>query len=97
MANPHLIEIPIAQLRPYPGNARTRTTQHIRQIADSFETFEFLNPVLIDANNNIVAGVGRVEAADLLGWQAVPTLLITDLTKAQLRAYRIADNRLEFG
>lgn len=94
MANRSVLETPIAQLRPYPGNARTHSNEQIRQIADSIEAFGFWNPVLIDVNYEIVAGVGRVGAAGLLGWETVPTLLVTDLTQAQLRAYRITDNRL---
>ncbi len=94
MADPHLIDIPIAQLRPYAGNGRTHSSEQIRQIADSIEAFGFRNPVLIDSDYGIVSGHGRVKGADLLGWETVPTLSITDLTQAKLRAYRIADNRL---
>jgi DNA modification methylase len=92
--NNHITQVPIAQLRPCAANARTHSPKQIQQIADSIEAFGFVNPVLIGAGNGIVAGHGRVEAAKLLGWERVPVLRITDLTEDQIRAYRIADNRL---
>jgi DNA modification methylase len=81
-------------LRPHPRNARTHSKRQIRQIADSIRTFGFTNPVLIDAHNTIIAGHGRVEAAKLLGLDAVPTVRLEHLTDDQIRAYVIADNRL---
>jgi 16S rRNA G966 N2-methylase RsmD len=86
--------VPISSLNPYPNNARTHTKRQIRQIADSIRTFGWTNPVLVDANDRIIAGHGRVEAAKLLGISIVPALRIEDLTEAQVRAYVIADNRL---
>ena len=65
---------PIDELKPYPRNARTHSKQQIRQIADSIRNFGWTNPVLIDAEDGIIAGHGRVEAAKLLGWQSVPTI-----------------------
>ena len=59
--------LPLAQLRPWPRNARTHSKKQIRQIADSIERFGFTNPVLIDGDNQILAGHGRVEAAKLIG------------------------------
>ena len=83
-----------ARLRPRETNARTHSIKQIRQIADSIEQFGFANPVLIDRDDGIIAGHGRVEAAKLLGLAAVPTICLEDLTEAQIRAYVIADNRL---
>ncbi|MGO9325069.1 MAG: site-specific DNA-methyltransferase [Terracidiphilus sp.] len=84
----------IDQLKPYPHNARTHAKHQIRQIAESIRTFGFTNPVLVDAENQIIAGHGRVEAAKLLGLQEVPTIRLDQLTKDQIRAYVITDNKL---
>jgi ParB-like chromosome segregation protein Spo0J len=66
----------------------------VQQIAGSIQEFGFCNPVLIDAENGIIAGHGRVLAAHLLKLATVPCLRLTHLTEAQKRAYVIADNRL---
>jgi ParB/Sulfiredoxin domain len=63
---------PVRELRPYPNNARTHSKKQIRQIARSIERFGFCNPVLVDDAKQIIAGHGRVEAAKLLGINAVP-------------------------
>jgi ParB-like nuclease domain len=63
----------VRELRSYPNNARTHSRKQIRQIANSIEKFRFCNPVLIDDSKQIIAGHGRVEAAKLLGIDAVPT------------------------
>jgi ParB-like nuclease domain len=64
---------PVRELRPYSNNARTHSKKQIRQIANSIQKFGFCNPVLIDNAKRIIAGHGRVEAAKLLGIDAVPT------------------------
>jgi DNA modification methylase len=81
-------------LVPNQSNARTHSQRQIEQIARSIERFGFNNPVLIDGNNNIVAGHGRVAAAKLLGLVSVPTVKIDYLTDAEKRAYVLADNKL---
>jgi hypothetical protein len=81
-------------LRPTLGNARTHSPKQVRQIADSIHRFGFVNPVLIDAGGDIIAGHGRVAAAQLLGLAEVPVLPITHLTPAEKRAYILADTRL---
>jgi DNA modification methylase len=85
---------PIRELAAYSSNARTHSTHQIRQIAASIKAFGFTNPVLIDRNNSIIAGHGRVEAAKSLGMDEVPTIRLEGLTEDQIRAYIIADNRL---
>ena len=85
---------PVATLKPYRRNARTHSNKQIREIAKSIETFGWTNPVLIDGDGSIIAGHARVEAAKLLGLETVPTIGIEDLTPAQKRAYRLADNKL---
>ena len=81
-------------LRPYAGNARTHSRKQIRQIADSIERFGFVNPILIDAEGDIIAGHGRLAAAQLLGIPEVPVLPVIHLSPAEKRAYILADNRL---
>lgn len=81
-------------LRPWKRNARTHSKKQVRQIADSIKTFGFTNPVLIDRENQILAGHGRVEAAKLLGMDMVPCVRLENMTEAQKRAYVIADNKL---
>ena len=75
-------------------NARTHTKRQIRKIAASIRRFGFVNPVIIDRNNRIIAGHGRVRAAKLLGLEKVPTILLENLTEDEIRAYVLADNRL---
>ena len=84
----------VTDLKPYPRNARTHSKQQIRQIADSIKAFGFTNPILVDKRNLIIAGHGRLRAAQLLGMTRVPTIRIENLTDEQIRAYVIADNRL---
>jgi DNA modification methylase len=81
-------------LRPWARNARTHSKKQLRQISDSIRTFGFTNPVLIDEDNTILAGHGRVAAAKLLGLATVPCRLISTMTAAQKRAYVLADNKL---
>jgi DNA modification methylase len=83
-----------AQLKPRPRNPRTHTPKQIKQIAASIEQFGFVNPVLLDAKDGIIAGHGRVDAARLLGMNDIPTVRVDHLTPAQIRAYVIADNKL---
>ena len=71
------------ELRPYDRNARTHSPKQIAEIAASIKAFGFNNPVLIDKDNGIVAGHGRVEAAKLLGLASVPTIRLEHLTDAQ--------------
>jgi DNA modification methylase len=83
-----------AALKSCPHNSRTHSKRQIRQIADSIERFGFTNPILVDSNNMILAGHGRLEAAKLLQINFVPTIELEELTPDQIRAYVIADNRL---
>ena len=83
-----------ADLVPYARNSRTHNDAQVAQIAASIREFGFTNPILIDEDNGIIAGHGRVMAARKLDLDAVPCLRLTHLTEAQRRAYVIADNRL---
>lgn len=85
---------PVGALKNNPGNSRTHSKQQIRQIAASIKSFGFNNPVLVDKNNTIITGHGRVAAAKLLGICKVPTVHLENLSPDEVRAYVIADNRL---
>jgi DNA modification methylase len=85
---------PVRDLQPHPNNARTHSRKQIKQIARSIEKFGFCNPVLVDEAKQIIAGHGRVEAAKLLGLEAVPTCQLSHLSEADKRAYVLADNKL---
>jgi ParB-like chromosome segregation protein Spo0J len=87
-------QIPTADLVGYARNARTHSDEQIGQIAASIREFGFCNPVLIDAENTIIAGHGRVLAAGRMKLESVPCLRLSHLTDAQKRAYVLADNRI---
>lgn len=86
--------IVIGDLKPWAKNARTHSKKQIRRIAESVETFGFTNPVLVDAENTILAGHGRVEVAKHLGMTTVPCLRFDHMSGAEKRAYVLADNKL---
>jgi ParB-like chromosome segregation protein Spo0J len=85
---------PIERLRAYERNARTHSDEQIAQIAASIAEFGFTNPILIGADGVIIAGHGRLLAAQRLGMAEVPTIVLDHLTDAQRRALVIADNRI---
>jgi DNA modification methylase len=86
--------IEIDRLIPYANNARTHSDEQIKKIQASLREFGFVNPVLVDKGNGIIAGHGRVEAARREGLTEVPCVRIEHLTEAQKKAYILADNRL---
>jgi ParB-like nuclease domain/DNA methylase len=85
---------PLSALTPFQNNARTHTKRQIRQIAESIRRFGFLNPILVDGENRIIAGHGRWQAAKLLGMEFIPTICIDRLSEDLIRAYILADNKL---
>lgn len=85
---------PIADLTPYQNNARTHSRRQVKQIAKSIERFGFTNPILISDNGGIIAGHGRVRAAQLLGMSKVPVVKLSHLSEAERQAYVLADNKL---
>jgi DNA modification methylase len=92
---PNKIELQkTAILLPYARNSRTHSDAQIQQIASSIKEFGFTNPILIDENNQIIAGHGRLSAAHLLKIKEVPCIRLAHLTEAQKKAYVIADNKL---
>jgi len=84
----------VANLIPYARNSRTHSDEQVAKIASSIKEFGFLNPIITDGQNGIVAGHGRVLAAQKLGLSELPVIEASHLTDAQRRAYVIADNRL---
>lgn len=84
----------VADLVPYARNSRTHSDAQVGKIAASIREFGFLNPVIVDGQNGIIAGHGRVMAAQKLGLASLPVIEAAHLTEAQKRAYIIADNRL---
>jgi len=92
--NPTIEMRAVSALKPYSMNARRHSKRQVRQIAESIRRFGFTNPVLVSDEGEIVAGHGRVEAAKVLGLDAVPTLVLSHLSAAERRAYVLADNKL---
>jgi DNA modification methylase len=91
---PQVEELDIDQLRPAKTNPRVHSDRQIKLIKRSLKLFGFINPILVDVENNIVAGHGRAKAAKELGMTNVPVLRIEHLNEVEIRAYIIADNRL---
>jgi DNA modification methylase len=86
--------LPLASLKVDPRNPRKHSTRQVRQLALSIQEFGFNTPILIDADNKILAGHGRLLACQHLRWERVPCVRLSDLTEPQARAFSIADNRL---
>ena len=89
-----MCNVPISQIKPNPRNARTHSKKQIRQIASSIREFGWASPLMIDEDGLLLAGHGRLAAAELLGLTAVPVVVVNGLTAAGGRAFAIADNRL---
>jgi DNA modification methylase len=89
-----IVYMTISALVENSQNARTHSKRQIRKIAASIRRFGFINPVIIDRDNKIIAGHGRVQAAKLIGMEKVPAILLENLTPEEIRAYVLADNRL---
>lgn len=91
---PKIEQRSVAKLIPYAANSRTHSDAQVAQIAASIREFGWTNPILIDGDNTIIAGHGRLLAARKLGMEQVPAIVLDHLTKAQQRALVIADNKL---
>lgn len=84
----------VDKLIPYAKNARTHSDEQVAQIAGSIKEFGFNNPVLVDKDNSVIAGHGRLMAARKLGMDKVPVVELNHLTESQRKAYVLADNRI---
>ena len=87
-------KIDIHILKPYENNARTHSPDQLEMIGNSIREFGFINPVIIDEDDMILVGHGRVMAAKQIGITEVPFRRVTNLTEDQKKAYIIADNKL---
>ena len=83
----------VDEIIPYANNPRNISQNAIDKVASSIKNFGFKNPVIIDKDNEIVAGHNRILAAKKLGMEEVPTIKVDDLTETQIKAFRIADNK----
>ena len=92
--HPVIVSRKVDELIPYARNSRTHSDAQVAQIAASVREFGWTNPVLVDGENGIIAGHGRVLAARKLGMDEVPCIELAGLTDTQRRAYIIADNKL---
>lgn len=84
----------IERIKPFEKNARTHSESQVEQIASSMLEFGFTNPILIDEKDMIIAGHGRLMAANRLGLKEVPVIILSHLTEDQKRAYCLADNSI---
>lgn len=84
----------INTLHPYKKNAKKHDKKQVEQIANSIKEFGFTQPVIIDKNNCVVAGHGRILGAKKAGLKEVPTVCLEELTEEQIKAYRLIDNKL---
>ena len=89
-----LKQVDVNSLKAYPENARTHNDKQVAQIAESIKEFGFCAPCLVDEKGVLIAGHGRVMAAQTLGLKTIPTISIEHLTPEQVKAYRLADNQL---
>ena len=88
-------EKPLKDLIPYARNQRKHSEDQVKKIASSIREFGFKNPVIVDKDMSIIAGHGRCLAAEKLGLEKVPVIVADDLSEAQVKAYRLTDNRLQ--
>lgn len=84
----------VSDLIPYINNSRTHSEEQINQIISSIKEFGFTNPILLEEENGIIAGHGRLMAVRKMGWSEVPCVTIKGLTKTQIKALNIADNQI---
>ncbi len=94
MTLPLYKEILINSLKKYNNNSRTHSKEQVQQVVNSIKEFGFTNPILIDENNQIIAGHCRLEAAKIIGIETVPCIVLSHLSESQKKAYVIADNKL---
>ena len=86
--------LPPAELKPFANNARAHPRRQVDQIVASIRRYGFVNPILIDEEGEIIAGHGRLRAANVLGLEQVPTICLPRLSEAHKRALRLADNKI---
>ena len=87
-------ELKLKDLHPYPRNSKKHDRKQIEQVANSIKRFGFIQPLVVDKNNEIVIGHCRYESAKLLEMEKVPCVKVENLTKKEIQTLRIADNKL---
>ena len=86
--------IKIEVIKPYEKNTKKHPETQIKNIAESIKQFGFIQPVVLDNNNEIIIGHGRYLASQLLGYDEIPCVFVDNLTEEQVRKLRILDNKL---
>ena len=94
MGQLEIIYKPIKELKPYKKNAKKHPKEQVEKIANSIKEFGFTQPVIVDKDNCVVAGHGRILGAKKAGIKEVPTVALENLTEEQIKAYRLVDNKL---
>ncbi len=94
MSNLQIEHVAPQSLRAYSGNARVHSKKQIKQIARSIERFGFTNPLLVSKDREVIAGHGRLRAAQLLGLTSVPIVILATMSEGDRLAYVLADNKL---
>lgn len=89
----NIVELKISEIKPYDKNPR-KNDEAVKYVAESIDAFGWKVPIVIDKNNIIVAGHTRYKAAKQLGHETVPCVVADDLTDEQIKAYRLADNKV---
>ena len=84
----------LSRLKPYSKNAKKHSEKQIKSVAESIKRFGFIQPIVVDKNNECVIGHCRLEAAKLLGLKEVPTISVENLSDEEVKALRLADNKL---
>lgn len=88
-----IVMLPVSEVRPYEKNPR-KNAAAVKYVKASIEKFGFKQPIIVDSNRVIIAGHTRLEAAKSLGMAEVPCIVADDLTDAQVKALRLADNKV---
>jgi len=94
MSDLKIENIAIGEIHPYAKNAKNHPEKQIQQTAESIKHYGFNNPLILDENNEVIAGHGRLDAAKVIGLDTVPVIRLSHLTEVQKRAYRLADNKI---
>ena len=88
-----IVDVKLSDLKPYKRNAKTHPAEQVEHIANSLREFGWKQPIVIDKDNVIVCGHGRLLAAKSLGWETAPCVYADDLTDEQIKAFRLSDNK----
>ena len=86
--------VEIEKLKKYDKNAKIHTSKQISKLVSSMKKFGVVTPILVDRNFTIIAGHGRLEALKNLNYNKIPVIMLENLSESQVRAYRLADNRI---